>query len=187
MPPARLRQQGVRRAVGGNANEFRMVRSRAKQPISPAGPVLSGARVRVSAKHWTVSKVTSRNRKNPLITAELPAYTRRVARVRASTRRRFEMADSRNPMKGATALAVALSCIALSSLGGADGMAGNKRGNVADQELFFAPVPKAVCGPGDKPEQALQGQVTAAQRAAGYQGNSCNLQLLAQVKGEGAN
>ena len=62
-----------------------------------------------------------------------------------------------------------------------------KQRNIADQELFFAPVPKAVCGPGDKPETGLQGQVPAAMRAAGFQGFSCNLQLLGQVQGEGAN
>src|SRR5436305_15120438 len=48
-------------------------------------------------------------------------------------------------------------------------------------------VPKATCGSGDKPETALQGQVPASLRAAGFQGFSCNLQLLAQVRGEGAN
>jgi len=90
-------------------------------------------------------------------------------------------------VKQATTLAIALSCIALSSIGGADNVLQKKQNNIADQELFFAPVPKAVCGPGDKPEMALQGQVTAAQRQAGFQGNSCNLQLLAQVRGEGSN
>src|SRR5689334_13496015 len=86
----------------------------------------------------------------------------------------------------ATTLLIAASCIALSSIGGADSVVAKKQ-NIADQELFFAPVPKAVCGPGDKPETALQGQVTAAMRASGFQGFSCNLQLLAQVRGEGAN
>jgi hypothetical protein len=90
-------------------------------------------------------------------------------------------------IKQATALAVALSFVALSTIGGADGVVEKRRANVADEELFFAPVPKAVCGPGDKPETALQGQVPAAMRAAGFQGFSCNLQLLAQVRGEGAN
>ena len=89
-------------------------------------------------------------------------------------------------LKQSTTLVVALSCMALSAIGGAV-IAAQKKQNIADQELFFAPVPKAVCGPGDKPEEALQGQVTAAQRAAGYQGNSCNLQLIGQLKGEGAN
>src|SRR5690242_10603956 len=81
---------------------------------------------------------------------------------------------------------IALSCLALSSIGGADSVL-EKKQNIADQELFFAPVPKAVCGPGDKPETALQGQVPAALRAAGFQGFSCNLQLVGQVRGEGAN
>src|SRR3954470_13525650 len=91
-------------------------------------------------------------------------------------------------IKQATTLAVALSLIALSSIGGADSVLDKKKPNpAADEELFFAPVPKAVCGPGDKPETALQGQVPAAMRAAGFQGFSCNLQLLAQVRGEGAN
>src|SRR5436853_6784564 len=85
-----------------------------------------------------------------------------------------------------TALFIALSCIALSSIG-ADTLQSKRKSPIADEELFFAPVPKAVCGPGDKPETALQGQVPAPMRAAGFQGFSCNLQLLAQVRGEGAN
>ena len=81
------------------------------------------------------------------------------------------------------ALVIALSCIALSGI-----VIAQKRGqNIADQELFFAPVPKAVCGPGDKPESALQGQVPMDLRVAGFQGFSCNLQLVGQLKGEGAN
>ncbi len=88
--------------------------------------------------------------------------------------------------KQATSIVFALSCLTLSSVGGADSVV-EKKQSIADQELFFAPVPKAVCGPGDRPEASLQGQVTAADRMAGYQGNSCNLQLLAQVRGEGAN
>jgi hypothetical protein len=47
-------------------------------------------------------------------------------------------------------------------------------------------VPKASCGSGDKPETALQGQVPAALRASGFQGFSCNLQLVGQSRGEGA-
>src|SRR5262249_6499664 len=82
----------------------------------------------------------------------------------------------------------ALSCVALSSLGGADGVVQTKAAsNIANQDLFFGPVPKAVCGPGDKPETALQGQVPAPLRAAGFQGFSCNLQLIGQLRGEGAN
>jgi hypothetical protein len=48
-------------------------------------------------------------------------------------------------------------------------------------------VPKAACGSADKPETALQGQVTAAVRAAGFTGNSCNLQLIGQNRGDGGN
>src|SRR6185295_14164383 len=75
---------------------------------------------------------------------------------------------------------------ALSSIGAADSVV-EKRQNIADQELFFAPVPKPVCGPGDKPETGLSGQVPAALRAAGFQGFSCNMQLLGQIRDEGAN
>jgi len=48
-------------------------------------------------------------------------------------------------------------------------------------------VPKAVCGPDDHPETALQGQVPAAMRAAGFKGFNCNLELLGQSRGNGAN
>ncbi len=41
------------------------------------------------------------------------------------------------------------------------------------------------CAPGDHPETALQGQVPAALRAAGFQGFNCNLQLVGQYTGEG--
>jgi hypothetical protein len=90
-------------------------------------------------------------------------------------------------VKHATALIIALSCITLSSIGGADSVLEKKASNIANQEPFFGPVPKAVCGPGDTPETALQGQVPAPLRAAGFQGFSCNLQLIGQLKGEGAN
>src|SRR5829696_5299632 len=58
---------------------------------------------------------------------------------------------------------------------------------VEDLDLFFTSVPQAVCGPGDAPETALQGQVPASMRAAGFQGFSCNLKRLSQVLNEGAN
>ena len=48
-------------------------------------------------------------------------------------------------------------------------------------------VPKAKCGPNDHPETALQGQVPAAMRAAGFKGFNCNLELVGQVRGDGAN
>src|SRR4030095_3937876 len=48
-------------------------------------------------------------------------------------------------------------------------------------------VPKATCGPNDHPETALQGQVPAAMRAGGFKGFNCNLELIGQVRGDGAN
>src|ERR1700681_3317723 len=48
-------------------------------------------------------------------------------------------------------------------------------------------VPKASCGPNDHPETDLQGQVSAATRAAGFKGYNCNLQLVGQSRGDGAN
>ena len=51
-------------------------------------------------------------------------------------------------------------------------------------------VPEASCGPRDHSEAAarvLQGQVPASMRATGFQGFNCNLQLVGQVRGDGAN
>jgi len=48
-------------------------------------------------------------------------------------------------------------------------------------------VPKATCGPNDKPEAALQGQVPATLRASGFKGFNCKLELVGQYRGEGAN
>jgi hypothetical protein len=51
-------------------------------------------------------------------------------------------------------------------------------------------VPKATCGQSDHSEQAggaLQGQVPAALRASGFEGFNCNLELIGQVRGDGAN
>src|SRR6266403_5591785 len=48
-------------------------------------------------------------------------------------------------------------------------------------------VPKAICGPNDHPETGLQGQVPAALRATGFKGFNCNLELIGQSKGDGAN
>jgi hypothetical protein len=48
-------------------------------------------------------------------------------------------------------------------------------------------VPKATCGANDHPETGLQGQVPAALRAAGFKGFNCNLALVGQSRGDGAN
>src|SRR5437763_6004511 len=48
-------------------------------------------------------------------------------------------------------------------------------------------VARAACGAGDTPESALQGQVPASLRTpGGFKGFSCNLQLVGQVRGDGA-
>jgi hypothetical protein len=57
----------------------------------------------------------------------------------------------------------------------------------SDDKPIPLTVPKAVCGPNDHPETALQGQVPAAMRAAGFKGFNCNLELLGQSRGDGAN
>jgi hypothetical protein len=51
----------------------------------------------------------------------------------------------------------------------------------------FRTVEKATCGANDNPETGLQGQVPAALRASGFKGFSCNLKLIGQVRGDGAN
>ena len=51
-------------------------------------------------------------------------------------------------------------------------------------------VPKALCGPGDRTENGLQGQTTAAERFSAVgskQAFNCNLELVGAARGEGAN
>ena len=79
----------------------------------------------------------------------------------------------------ATAGLIAAACIALTT---ADGIA-----KQPSSEPAPLTVPKATCGPGDHPETALQGQVPAALRAAGFKGFNCNLELIGQSRGNGAN
>jgi hypothetical protein len=80
-------------------------------------------------------------------------------------------------VKPATSILVAFSCLAFSGPGGADKPGGGQPPLT---------VTKAVCGPGDHPETDLQGQVSAAKRAApgGFQGFNCNLALVGQGDGE---
>src|SRR5437899_12769575 len=81
--------------------------------------------------------------------------------------------------KPATSTLLALLGISASAFGGVSGPSGFE-----DVSLT---VPRAVCGPNDHPETALQGQVPAYLRATGFQGFNCNLQLVGQSKGDGAN
>jgi len=77
------------------------------------------------------------------------------------------------------AAAIALACAGVVSAdGGRDGD--------RDKPIPLT-VPKAKCGPHDRPETALQGQVPAALRAAGFKGFNCNLELVGQARGDGAN
>jgi hypothetical protein len=78
----------------------------------------------------------------------------------------------------ASAGLVAIACVALMAIDA------NAKQPV---ETTSYSVPKATCGPGDHPETALQGQVPASLRAAGFKGFNCNLELIGQSRGEGAN
>jgi hypothetical protein len=62
---------------------------------------------------------------------------------------------------------------------------GGCNGDSTDESPLPVGTVKATCGSNDKPETALQGQVSAAERAAGFKGFSCNLQLIGQSKGDG--
>jgi len=83
-----------------------------------------------------------------------------------------------------TATLIAISCMTLVGFGGKDD---DRGGGGHDGGAPPLTVPKAKCGPNDRPETALQGQVPAAMRAAGFQGFNCNLELLGQSRGDGAN
>src|ERR1700730_4870710 len=82
------------------------------------------------------------------------------------------------PLRALMSSLVLLSCVAIPAVGGRDALA---------QKAGVAVVPRAVCGPGDHPETALQGQVPASLRASGFHGFNCNLQLIGQSRGDGAN
>jgi len=85
-------------------------------------------------------------------------------------------------LKPAKFALIALSCVALSAF-----LAGGSSGEEEDDSRAPLTVPKATCGPNDHPETGLQGQVPAALRAAGFKGFNCNLELIGQSRGDGAN
>jgi hypothetical protein len=63
----------------------------------------------------------------------------------------------------------------------------SRQAATGDDGDAFRTVAKAHCGANDRPETGLQGQVSAALRASGFQGFNCNLKLVGQVRGDGAN
>src|SRR5438874_4245427 len=81
--------------------------------------------------------------------------------------------------KPVTSALLGISCLGLSAFAGGGGPVAALGAPLA--------VPRAVCGPGDHPESALQGQVPAYLRAAGFKGFNCNLELTGQARGDGAN
>jgi hypothetical protein len=91
------------------------------------------------------------------------------------------MAVSKGRHRGRLAsVLIAFSCLALAGLGA------EARKKPGDNPAPLT-VPKAVCGPNDHPETALQGQVPASLRAIGFKGFNCNLELVGQSRGDGAN
>lgn len=58
-----------------------------------------------------------------------------------------------------------------------------------DSQPWLKPVPRAECGKGDRIETGLQGQTTIAERMSGASSKAynCNLELIGQFQGEGAN
>jgi hypothetical protein len=84
-----------------------------------------------------------------------------------------------------TVTLAAVSCVALAGFGGKHDDDKDRGGDHGKPPPLT--VPKAKCGPHDRPETALQGQVPAALRAAGFTGFNCNLELVGQNRGDGAN
>ena len=82
--------------------------------------------------------------------------------------------------KTAATILIAISSFALAGVGTAD----KAKPTTGPIPLT---VPKATCGPNDHPETDLQGQVSAAKRASGFKGFNCNLELIGQSRGDGAN
>src|ERR1700756_2486387 len=85
----------------------------------------------------------------------------------------------------ASLVVVALSCVALSSGAASPREADDDGGD--DGGRIPLTVTKAVCGLEDHAETALQGQVPASLRASGFLGFNCNLKLVGQSRGDGAN
>jgi hypothetical protein len=79
---------------------------------------------------------------------------------------------------------VALAAVCLSGCNRGD----SSVADAADNSARPRTVPTVTaCQSSDTPEQGLQGQVTAAERAAGFKGSNCNLTLVGQSMNEGGN
>jgi hypothetical protein len=77
-------------------------------------------------------------------------------------------------------------CAAMVGCGGSGGDDATPSAPSAPTATAAFAVTRATCGATDNAETALQGQVPASMRAAGFAGFSCNLQLIGQSEGEGA-
>jgi hypothetical protein len=89
-------------------------------------------------------------------------------------------------MRTVARILVAITCVAgLAALWSRPGRAQN--GGTAP-ETWTKAVPRATCGPKDRIESGLQGQTTLAERMTGGSETAynCNLELVGQVRGEGA-
>ena len=84
---------------------------------------------------------------------------------------------------------MAASCLRIfvSVVLGSAGVAGVRSTALASGDVFEGPVPRAECGPGSRPEPALQGEVTIADRESGRssEGYTCNLEQVGNYRGEG--
>lgn len=81
----------------------------------------------------------------------------------------------------------ALACLALAGCGAVLDSAAGPEKHGAPQP-WMESMPRAVCGPDDRPETDLQGRVPPQDRVSGrsLEGYTCNLELIGQHAGEGA-
>ena len=71
---------------------------------------------------------------------------------------------------------------------GGDESLGTFAAQGTDPAVFEGPVPRADCGPGSRPEPAIQGEVPQADRDGGrsVKGYACNLEVVGNYAGEGS-